>query len=46
MYIFLTNEEQEINNAINKVSRDGRYSTVIFEEIYCSLLIPIQPEGG
>ena len=39
MYIFLTNEEQEINNAINNESVEmgeiiGEASTVIFEEIY------------
>ncbi|CCZ42093.1 uncharacterized protein BN479_02002 [Clostridium sp. CAG:122] len=39
IYIFLTNEEQEINNAINNESVEmgeiiGEASTVIFEEIY------------
>ena len=39
IYIFLTNEEQEINNAINSESVEmgeiiGEASTVIFEEIY------------
>lgn len=39
IYIFLTNEEQEINNAINSESVEmgeiiGEVSTVIFEEIY------------
>ncbi len=39
MYIFLTNEEQEINNAINNESVEmgeiiGEASTFIFEEIY------------
>ncbi|MFI3213908.1 MAG: BREX system P-loop protein BrxC [Eubacteriales bacterium] len=39
IYIFLTNEEQEINNAINNESVEmgeiiGESSTVIFEEIY------------
>lgn len=39
IYIFLTNEEQEINNAINNETVDmgeiiGEASTVIFEEIY------------
>lgn len=38
IYIFLTNEEQEINNAINNESVEmgeiiGEASTVIFEEI-------------
>lgn len=39
IYIFLTNEEQEINNAINSENVEmgeiiGEASTVIFEEIY------------
>lgn len=39
IYIFLTNEEQEINNAINNESVEmgeiiGEASTIIFEEIY------------
>ena len=39
IYIFLTNEEQEINNAINNETVEmgeiiGEASTVIFEEIY------------
>lgn len=39
LYIFLTNEEQEINNAINNESVEmgeiiGEASTVIFEEIF------------
>ena len=39
IYIFLTNEEQEINNAINNESVEmgeiiGEASTVIFEEIF------------
>lgn len=39
IYIFLTNEEQEINNAINNESVEmgeiiGEASIVIFEEIY------------
>lgn len=46
IYIFLTNEEQEINNAINNESVEmgeiiGEASTVIFEEIYTEKNIDI-----
>ena len=47
IYIFLTNEEQEINNAINNESVEmgeiiGEASTVIFEEIFNRQEISLQ----